>query len=356
MKGRLVACLVGACIAAGGLSSSVLAATASQRTNWDLSPAIDIIRSKTKLHKQNQPGSAIFFQEDDFSQLFSRGTTHLTVVSLPTNGTLQFLGSPVVQNQTIALRDVHQLCFVPSTPTEQRSHFTFKEAQGAAHQALECQITLADWEEAPPQPQLQTWNTYRDVWILEQLPQLQEGDRVSIEAATQHGLLELFPNGQICYRPQTGFEGRDGFTYTVTDAQGRQWEEGKVIIKVESPYQNVYFSDLKDSADHCAAIDFCKYTGLTPQADENGVYTFDPSQILEKQVFLENLSLLIRRNSTEQEVFEPTDIEEAESYLESHLPDNAPLTRLNGARLISQLVKGQKLKEKTFLEKLMDLL
>src|SRR5262249_56506444 len=49
-----------------------------------------------------------------------------------------------------------------------------------------------------------------------------DGDGLTVEGATQpqHGSAAIQPDGTVRYTPDDGFEGTDGFTYTVTDGRG----------------------------------------------------------------------------------------------------------------------------------------
>ena len=49
-----------------------------------------------------------------------------------------------------------------------------------------------------------------------------DGDALTVESVTQpqHGSVAIQPSGKIRYTPASGYEGRDGFTYTVGDGRG----------------------------------------------------------------------------------------------------------------------------------------
>ncbi len=324
----------------------------------DLTPAIQVIRNKTKLHKHAPLATGVRFSKEDFQTLLGKASTHLTVLTLPVCGKLVLNGLEVEAGQSIALNDADELSFVPGQEEELETSFQFKCADRTNANALECVIRLNDSSDISAPEEL-TVSTYRDVMVsipLKDGERVMKEGRVIIASSPARGILSLQEDGSVSYRPKTGYEGRDSFCYRILDACGALSAQTQVNIKVESPYMDVFFADLKDSPYHCAAIDFMKYTDFEAVKNEQGYYLFEAEAPISLDQVETMISGVLEREQYYQEVFEEEGSSPVESILEE-VPANAngETTRLEAALAISRALAQTKESEQGLLERIMHL-
>lgn len=317
----------------------------------DLTPAIPIIRNQTKLYKHGLTETSVEFTSQDFRGLLGEDASHITIVSLPVGGILTYQDLAVDKGQSIPLRDVSLLRFTPATKEELCVSFVFNATGERDDKALECVISLRD-SSAEFSTEEKTFSTYRDV--CRELPLCEEAStqKILVTSAPNHGILSLDQKSCVYY-PQTGFQGKDHFRYRILDSSGAVSEELQVNLRVEEPYQDVFFSDLKNSPHHYAAIDFVKYTDFPISKDENGQYLFEQDALISLTEVKEMLAAILEREQYYQEVFEGEGTELTEAILNEIACDNKEqTTRIEAALAISKALVQTKEAEQGLWERI----
>ncbi len=326
---RMKRLICAALAAAMTLGAAALAPEVAAEYAADVSPAIEIIRGKTKMYKALAPLSETGFGREDFSRLLGGSAEHVVLLTLPVNGSLRLNGVELKTNQPIKADMLSGLSYV-SGANEGTDRFTFKDAGQTNSSALECVITVCADPTAPDCPDLEL-KTYRDVMIGVELGEKE----VEIVSAPPRGMLTL-SGGKAVYRPQTGFEGRDSFTYRITEG-GLVSREATVSVTVEKPYENLFFADMADSTEHREAIDLYRFTSLEPETDDHANCVFDPDAAVSAQ--------------EAQRALREADPKAEEPVL--LLPDET-MTRMELARLVSRRAREGEDRQKDFFGRLME--
>lgn len=98
--------------------------------------------------------------------------------------------------------------------------------------------------------------TFRDASVGGQLVAHDpEGGQLEFILTTEpvKGEIQLNEDGSFLYTPAEGKKGRDYFGYKVTDIDGNISQEATVIIRIQKPDKDVYYSDMDDMADEYSA-------------------------------------------------------------------------------------------------------
>lgn len=328
-KNRRAVCaaLIAAALICGAFTAIPIEADAEYAA--DVSPAVEVIRARTKLFKALAPAGTVSFEKEDFTRLLGGNTEHIVLLSLPEIGTLTVNGVPVQTNQPIKTEMISKMRYSADEAEGVRS-FRFKDAGQLNLSALECVLNVCS-DPTPPECGDIDLRTYRDVMIL---AALSETDEVEIMTAPANGVLTL-SGRSVIYRPRTGFEGKDVFTYRLKGNGGVSLT-AKVKVTVEKPFGNLFFADMKDSLRHREAIDLYRFTSLEPEKDENSNWIFDPDEIVSAQAV--------------QRALREADPDTEEPVL--LLPDET-MTRIELAALVSQRANAGQSREKDFFGRLM---
>ena len=95
----------------------------------------------------------------------------------------------------------------------------------------------------------------------------------------------VIEGAEFVYTPKENKTGRDSFTYTVTDAEGRVSREGKVTIVIEKPKSGVTYSDMEGNAAAAAAQQLAE-DGIFVGARMGDTYYFEPDRTVTRGEFL----------------------------------------------------------------------
>ena len=90
---------------------------------------------------------------------------------------------------------------------------------------------------------------------------------------------------EFIYTPKENKTGRDSFTYTATDAEGRVSEEAKVTIIIEKAKSGVTYSDMNENV-AAAAAQFLAEKGIFVGSRLGDDYYFEPERIVSRSEFL----------------------------------------------------------------------
>ena len=90
---------------------------------------------------------------------------------------------------------------------------------------------------------------------------------------------------EFIYTPEENKTGRDSFTYTATDAEGRVSREAKVTVVIQKPKSGVAYSDMEGHAAAAAAQQLAEagiFVGVRMGSD----YYFEPERTVTRSEFL----------------------------------------------------------------------
>ena len=98
------------------------------------------------------------------------------------------------------------------------------------------------------------------------------------------GSLELHEDGSFVYTPREGKRGRDYFGYKVSDGEGNLSQEATVIIRIEKPACDVYYSDMDGKAEeYCAML--LSEKGIFTGSRTGEEYHFEPERAVSRGEF-----------------------------------------------------------------------
>ena len=214
-----------------------------------LSPAFETLEKGLTMAKRGIAGSAVSVEKDELDRAFGRETERLRVTALPTaeTGTVYIGALPAVKGQILPRETI---TFVPKGDRPVSVSFCVRdESDGTPGAELTCFFHLLPGVNLPPQAASLTMTTSENVSAMTVLSANDpENDAVtfSVSAYPSHGTLTLSrEGGYVCYTPRDGYTGRDGFSYTVTDAYGSVSRPAKVGVKVSKPPKGRFFDDLE---------------------------------------------------------------------------------------------------------------
>ena len=90
---------------------------------------------------------------------------------------------------------------------------------------------------------------------------------------------------EFIYTPKENKTGRDSFTYTATDAEGRVSREAKVTVVIEKPKSGVEYSDMEGNAAAAAAQQLAE-DGVFVGVRMGNDYYFEPARTVTRSEFL----------------------------------------------------------------------
>ncbi|MBE6551825.1 MAG: hypothetical protein E7665_06800 [Ruminococcaceae bacterium] len=233
------------------------------KTN-EISYGIEVIKSKTQLKKNGVKGSAVEFDEEDFTSTFGiRSYSHIRIDKLPdvTAGVLKIGGVDVIEGQTISKENIGYLKFIPQSAAIETAKFTFSDSRGLSSRCLECVISYSENENNVPVSKNDEFRTYKNVSVFGRLEGYDEdSDKLSyvITSSPGNGFITVKDDGSFVYRPLSAYTGKDGFEYVVYDEYGNRSEEATVKLVVSKPYNDVFFTDMADHWAHADAITLLK--------------------------------------------------------------------------------------------------
>ncbi len=252
-----------------------------------LSPAIEIIKESTFLSKGNICGSAVNFNEDDFSELC--GSTRwdkIEITSLPesTVGILQLEGITVNEGVTVTKEKVNSLKVIPSGENTGKTEFRFRISSSDSE--YKCVVTMGEYKEELPKPLSTVGRTYRNVAVFSEIEKVDE-HFIKITSPCKNGILSMdHSSGTYIYQPSRNFVGTDEFQYCIYDEYGNRSEVSTVKIKIEKAKNNLFFYDLTNKAEHKTAIYVCSEGLLPYTTDENGLPIFCGDEVVDRKTFL----------------------------------------------------------------------
>ena len=127
-------------------------------------------------------------------------------------------------------------------------------------------------------------NTFRNATVTGQLTAHDpQGGKLKFVLTTEpvKGSLELNEDGSFVYTPNEGKRGRDYFGYKVSDGEGNLSQEATVIIRIQKPDCDVYYSDMDGRAEeYCAML--LNEKGIFTGSCTAGEYRFEPERAVSR--------------------------------------------------------------------------
>lgn len=142
-------------------------------------------------------------------------------------------------------------------------------------------------EEVAPLAENLEISTFRNASVSGQLvAHAPDGGELKFVLTTEpvKGSLELKEDGSFIYTPREGKRGRDYFGYKVSDGEGRLSQEATVIIRIEKPECDVYYSDMDGRAEEYSAM-LLNEKGIFTGSRIGGEYHFEPERAVSRDEF-----------------------------------------------------------------------
>ena len=130
-------------------------------------------------------------------------------------------------------------------------------------------------------------NTFRNASVGGQLSAHDpQGGELKFVLTTEpvKGSIELNEDGSFVYTPAEGKRGRDYFGYKVSDSEGNLSQEGTVIIRIQKPDCDVYYSDMDGRAEEYSAM-LLSEKGIFTGSCTGGEYCFEPERAVDRAEF-----------------------------------------------------------------------
>lgn len=259
-----------------------------------LSPAIDIIRNKTTVIKTGTVNREVTFSPEDFEKgLHIKKCNRITILTLPPSedGTLKLGGLDMLQGQTVSRNNISMMRFLPASSEVLETSFTFKLTDSGDTLGNICRISLTDGINIAPIAKGDNVQTYRNISVFGTLPASDgDGDKLTYEILTapKDGVLTVLDSarGKYQYTPIGDFTGKDKFSYCVRDEYGNVSESAVVKLKVDKPYKNIFFSDMRGHWAHVSAINMVKAGVMNLDINAEGKPVFDPERQLTRSEFV----------------------------------------------------------------------
>ena len=224
-----------------------------------LSPAIELIRSETRLIKCCVNGERVAFTPEEITALTGAEFEYITVTRLPDlkDGVLKLAGVDLIKGQSVSKTGIRYLKFVPNSGYEGEGGFSFTvAAEGWESREIACVIRFSETENMAPVAVNADLETYKDVSLRVPIGAYDpDGDRITYKIKRYPACGTLFiEDGILNYTPLEGFVGADSFTYLAVDGYGNESDVARADLKVTESKSGIYFADMRDSAAHLAAI------------------------------------------------------------------------------------------------------
>ena len=145
-------------------------------------------------------------------------------------------------------------------------------------------------DEGPSAPDREL-EVYRGIPVSDDLRASGQGELTfRLKDAPKKGDVELDETGAFTYTPRGELVGEDSFTFTVTDAMGRESEPATVRVTIRKPMDRRTFADL--DRDRQVAALWLREQGVIECAEEDGRLCFYPERTISRAAFLTMLMKL----------------------------------------------------------------
>ena len=268
---------------------------AAAKSNAPVSPALEIMASKSDMAKAVPSGENMSFTSQDFMRaLNSSEIGSITIKTLPPkeDGALTVAGGAVKNGQTVSGKNLDTLCFVPADKSVKESHFTFSADGGLP---IKCNIYFIDKDNYCPTLSLAseaslTVRTHQENSATGTLQAYDpDGDKLYFEIVSypKNGAVVLSDreSGKYTYTPTSGYTGADSFEYVARDIYGNFSASATVSVTVNEKQTSVVFSDIDDCDIYNAALTMAE-NSLMSGAVSDGLTQFDPDGSISRADFV----------------------------------------------------------------------
>ncbi len=278
------------------ITAAIFASSASAARPTDpVSPALEILASKTDMSKAAATGGNMNFTRQDFNRAMNTSKVgSLNITSLPPKeeGVLTVAGSAVKAGQTIDGKNLDLLCFIPANADIKESRFVFS-ADGSF--PIACNIFFIDTVNYCPTLSLasdasltlRTHETNSATGTLEAYDP--DGDKLCFEIVSypENGAVVLSDreSGQFTYTPTSGYTGKDSFDYVARDIYGNYSACATVSVSVNAKQTSVVFSDIDDCDIYNAALTMAENSLMSGMTSDGMTY-FDPEGNISRAEFV----------------------------------------------------------------------
>lgn len=262
-------------------------ACAVSAASYELSPALEIIAENVELKKCTVKAKDIKFSAEDFESAVGKTVEYITVKSLPSPyiGVLKYAGSDVFENQTVSRKNLGLLKFSPSGLTGSAS-FEFS-ADGSENLCAVCTLSVLDKENSAPICGSSDVCALSGIGVVKSLNfHDPDGDKVSLEISNypKKGVVKPTESGFV-YTCLGNYEGKDSFSYTVTDEYGNVSDVATVNFTVRKPKTDIRYDDMNGHWGYTSAIKLTEM-GLMDGSEADGQYLFNPDAPISRGDFL----------------------------------------------------------------------
>lgn len=247
------------------LCSFVIPASAAEKSESPLSPALFVLAEKSPMAMAGLTGGSISFEKNDFARALNLSNVRsVTVTEIPpvTDGELR-LGNVVLNGeQTLSASSLSMLTYVPAKEGVSASSFRFTVNSSPVEMTCRLymidQVNHAPTLESVPKTALSV-STHQNITLWGELPSYDpDGDPTEVEIVSypEEGILRLTDpkTGAYTYTPTKGRTGKDSFTYVVRDMYGNYSAAATVSLRIVKPSTSVVFRDITDDPGYNAAL------------------------------------------------------------------------------------------------------
>ena len=243
---------------------SSVVSTAAWAATADFGYGATVVASDVNMIKTGLLGKKLRFSDTDFkTALCLSDFESITVTKIPSSkeGTLYLGGRRVAEGRVISRRNLASLVFVPASGDVKECKFTFKVEGGAGGAEIECIMKFTDKINYAPtlsEESAVAVSTQESVGVFGSLAcEDPEGDALEyfVISYPERGRVELIDGGErYCYTPESGFTGRDSFTYVARDEYGNYTKPISVKIRVNERMSSAVYADMDEREEYNAAL------------------------------------------------------------------------------------------------------
>lgn len=271
-----------------------------EKTQYILSPALNVISAKHGMSKWTLCGNDIYFCEDDFCRALNLAEIpYITVTKLPEKefGALVLGSTPVSEGQVLSASNLALMKYVPADDGAAASSSSFEFTCGENIYTTVCSLYIIEKNNFAPTVSSKNASslacgTFSGITTHGSMSAYDpEGDALTFEIVEypKNGYLKVSdPSGGNCsytYTPKEKYSGMDSFKYVAIDKYGNYSASTTVSITVNKRKTNVVFSDLDDSKYQSYAVSVTEAGIMSGTQIGNGYY-FYPDQSVSRIEFL----------------------------------------------------------------------
>ncbi len=255
----------------------------------EISPAIDILRSKTTFTKCALLGSETNFSKEDFEAVVGCSFDYVTITKAPEaeTGSLRVSGVEVIDGQSIIAESLDLLKFVPaSEKVDKTPSFTFTVSDKSWKSTdITCNINYLSSINYAPVAESFRINTVKNISAYSEVNVYDpDNDEMTIKISSYPSFGSVSINTalkRVSYTPEKNFTGNDVFTVYAEDKFGNRSNNANVYVTVDSDSGKMTFGDMAESQLHYAAIALSQNNIMT-YSKKGGEYYFSPDEEVNK--------------------------------------------------------------------------